>query len=932
MKKWSKALSVCLCVWLAVLFSLSAECTEEKEAPVLKVAFPEAVGINEIYEDGTYGGCVYDWLKEISKYTGWKYEFVTGDPDILMRDMTEGKYDLMGGVYNLKGLDELYNFPKYIMGSNYSLLISRRDNPDVKSYDHTTLNGKRIGVWKKAASKITRLEKFLSLNNIQYELIYYDNLEAYENCLESGDVDLMLGSDVHMKEVYNVAAQFEADPYYIVTAKNEPELCQQLSEAMEAIYSANPNFATELYTRYFPERYINSITFTEEEVSFLRQSGPLRVAVQKDRYPIYYEQDGTVKGIVPDCLNLISKRTGLAFEYVVTDTYQELIELIKLGKADIIGAYRNGDLSAAEDGLARTVRFAVLDSVILRNKQTADKFDGLTMAVPKGRDLKPSGSGDKIIYFNTYQDCMKAVNNGQADYTKMPAAFLEDFYSRDFYANIALVVDTNLQEELTFAVTEPVNVPLYSVLSKALHNFSDEESSFILINNSLNLHQSEVTLKAFLYANPLIFVTISVGISLLISIIILLLNFNRTRARVMQLKLEKAEETSRAKSDFLSRMSHEIRTPMNAIIGLTNLTRMTGEVTPAVDETLSKIDSSAQFLLSLLNDILDMSKIERQKMKLESAPFDLNQLVQQVEGMFSVQAESLGLKFETVCSVRQPLFSGDKMRIQQVLTNLLSNACKFTDKGGFVRLTVEEQSRTVQDVTIRFGVKDNGIGIKTEDIEQIFRAFEQAKESNLRSPGTGLGLAISSSLVELMGGKLEVDSAPGTGSEFYFTLTLPVCKTPAIKKKIQDEKADVKLSGLRVLLAEDNDINAEIAMQLLKNRNVKVDWAANGRQAVDTFSQSPLETYDVILMDINMPVLDGLSATKEIRALGRADALTIPILAMTANTFQEDRDKAANSGMTGFLPKPFDVEQLFDILLDSIKTEAGNAEGNGETT
>lgn len=931
MKKWIKVL-----FWLGgVLLMLGAGSTvlaSEAEPAVLKVAFPEAAGINEIYGDGTYGGCVYDWLEEIAKYTGWKYEFVSGDVNELMADMKTGAYDLMGGVYLLEGLDETYNFPKYIMGFNYSFLICREENKEIKSYDYTTLNGKRIGVWKKAAAKIERLEKFLDLNNIQCELVYYEVEEDYENCLETKAVDMMLGSDVHMKEHYNVAAQFEADPYYIVTAKDEPELCEQLSEAMEAIYEANPNFAGELYKKYFPDRYINTVSLTEEELAFIRQSGHIRVAVMKERYPLYYEQDGKVKGIIPECLELVSQRTGLSFEYLFADTYQELLDLVKQGDADIVGAFQNSDISAAEEGLARTVSYAVLDSVILRNKQSFGKTKGLIMAVPQAQDLEPGSSEDIICYYGTYKDCMKAVNSGEADYTRMPAAFIQDFYSKDYYANISLVADTSIQEELSLALKIPVNVPLYSILSKALNHFSAEESARILMNGNVTMRESTVTWKSLLYTNPVLVLGISSGMILLLSIIVILLIYSRARTKVMELKLEKAEETSRAKSDFLSRMSHEIRTPMNAVIGLTNLIKMTGEVTPEVDKNLSQIDSSARFLLSLLNDVLDMSKIDNQKMKLDIAPFSMNRLVNQIESMLAVQAQERGLTLEIVCKTENPFFVGDKMRLQQVLTNLLSNACKFTDKGGTVGLTIEEQECGEGSSLLRFCVRDSGIGIEPENLERIFCAFEQVRDDGRSAPGTGLGLAISSSLVELMGGRLMVESKPGSGSEFYFTVSLPISQGEPSEEELWDKQAEVRLEGMHILLAEDNDINAEIAMELLKSRKITVERVADGRQAVELFGKSSGGTYDAILMDINMPVMDGLEAAREIRAMKHPDAGTIPILAMTANTFQEDRDNAARAGMTGFLPKPFGVEQLYRILSESLRENNREIGKSGEAT
>lgn len=921
MKKCFRALTLCLCLILFLLGACPVAFAAEEEQTVLKVAFPKATGINEIYEDGTYGGCVYDWLMEIAKYTGWKYEFVTENSDELVNEMIKGKYDLMGGMFFMDGYDKYFNYPKYIMGSNYSLLIYRQDSPDIKRHDYTTLNGKRIGVLKKASNKIERLKKFLDFNNIQCELVYFEEQSFYENCLETNEADVMLGSDVYMKDHYNVAAQFEAEPYYIVTAKDKPELCDQLSKAMESIYEANPNFAEELYNKYFPDRYINSVFFTEEEQAFIEQSAPLKVAVLRDRYPLFYEQDGEIKGIVPECMKLLAQRTGLSYTYVYAENNQGLIDLVKQGKADLIGCYFNEDDASAE--LIRTISYASLDSVVLRSKKSMGTSEGRIMAVPKGRDIKTESSGDTIRYYESSLECIKAVNRGEADYTRMPAAFVEDFYAKDYYANISLAADANQQEKLTLALPKTVNVHLYSVLSKALNSFSEEESNHILANNTLALRENAVTLKTLLYTNPIMVIGISIGIVLLISIIIVLLSFNRMRARVMRLRVEKAEETSRAKSDFLSRMSHEIRTPMNAIIGLTNLTKMTGEATPAVEENLTKIDSSAKFLLSLLNDVLDMSKIDNQKMKIEGAPFDLRQMVSQMESMFSIQAEERELKLITHCKVSHPLFVGDKMRIQQVLTNLLSNACKFTDKGGTVRLTIEEKERTENAATLLFRVKDTGIGIREEDLKQIFRAFEQVKDSNLRSPGTGLGLAISSSLVELMGGELEVESKPGSGSLFYFTISLPVFEGELAADTQRQGQENSRLEGLRILLAEDNDINAEIAVELLRRQGISVEWAENGQQAVELFAKSPAGTYDVILMDINMPVMDGLTATRKIRAMEHPDADTVPILAMTANTFQEDRDNAAAAGMNGFLSKPFDVDQLYQILLNSLKEKEG---------
>ncbi|RHP32736.1 ATP-binding protein [Lachnotalea sp. AF33-28] len=914
--RWNRFIPLMAAAILLITCSVPARAAdgEESEARVLTVAFPNSPGISEVYEDGTFGGSVYDWLHEISKYTGWEYEFVTGEATELLDEMSRGGYDLMGGMYYLEGYDEIYSYPKYVMGANYSLLMYHRDDDTIKSFDYTTLNGKTIGVFKKAVSKIDRLQKFLNFNHIECELIYYDTSEEYGKCLDHDEVDLMYGNDVYMNEEYNVAAKIEADPYYIVTSHDEPELCRQLSEAMSAIYSANPNFADELYEKYFPSEYINTIDFTPKEQEFLNQSGPIRVAVVKQMYPLYYEDGGTPRGIVPDCLALIAGRTGLEFEYVYVGAYGELQGLLENGEADMIGSYMETERTADAAGLACTAPLVPLDSTLVRNKYSDLSKDGLVIAVPAGKSLSSAGIKGTVREYPQYEDCLRAVNRGEADCAYIPASSLEWLYAQDYYANVTISVDMAQKEQMAFAILRPVNVLLYSVISKAIGNLADAEINSVLSQDLLPTFAAPATFKSLLYTNPVMVISISVGFVVLAAAVFLLFNAYKMKTRIMRVKLEKAEETSRAKSDFLSRMSHEIRTPMNAIIGLTNLAMMKGEATPSVREDLGKIDTSAKFLLSLLNDVLDMSKIESQKMKLSAAPFRMDDLVEQLEDIFMLQAEQKQLKLVFDCRPQDGLYVGDSMRLSQILTNLLSNAYKFTDPGGRITLTIREEEREGGEAILFFSVRDTGIGIRPEDQERIFLSFEQAADKKPNAPGTGLGLAISKSLVELMGGKLSLNSRPDEGAEFSFTVRLPVYCGALESKKAPKKRTSLPLAGMHVLVAEDNDINAEIAIELLRIQQIEADRAADGRQAVEMFASRPEGYYGAILMDVNMPVMDGMQAAVQIRALDRADALCIPILAMTANTFQEDREKTRQAGMTGFLPKPFEAQQLYEAL------------------
>ena len=435
-------------------------------------------------------------------------------------------------------------------------------------------------------------------------------------------------------------------------------------------------------------------------------------------------------------------------------------------------------------------------------------------------------------------------------------------------------------------------------MSKAVNSFSQDELDTIASHNSMPSFGKQRTIQALVSENPLLVVALSLVLCLFVGAIVIVVSVAKVRNRMMEMKLEKVEEMGRAKTDFLSRMSHEIRTPMNAIIGLSSVASLSGEATPSIRSSLEKINMSAQFLLSLVNDILDMSKIENDKMRIETAPLRLRSLAERLQSMFFLQAEDKGVLFETRCDA-DDVVVGDDVRLQQVLANLLSNALKFTDPGDAIRLSVVVLMRDEGSARVRFSVEDTGAGIREEDLERIFVSFEQASENRRNAQGTGLGLAISSNLVRLMGGRLDVPTADeeALGDE----------ETPA-------ETADRSLAGSRVLLAEDNDLNAEIAVALLDMQGVEARRAANGREAVDMFEASEPGAFDFVLMDVKMPLLDGLEAAIEIRALDREDARTVPIIALTANTFQEDREDAAAAGMDGFIPKPFDAQQLYETL------------------
>ena len=383
----------------------------------------------------------------------------------------------------------------------------------------------------------------------------------------------------------------------------------------------------------------------------------------------------------------------------------------------------------------------------------------------------------------------------------------------------------------------------------------------------------------------------------------------------LQKALVAAEEASRAKSDFLSRMSHEIRTPMNAIIGLTALAKNRITDSQYVEESLSKMDSAAHFLLGLINDVLDISRIERGKMQLDNTPHGMTEFLEGIDVIVRARAAESGVFYTRVSKGELPtacIF--DALKLKQVLVNILSNAVKFTPKDGSVTFIAEMISRDADWASLRFAVKDTGVGIDRDFLPKIFDAFEQESAGNTtRYGGTGLGLAISKNIVDLMGGRISVESEKGVGTTFFVSVTLPVVSLSEGEETDDGEEAD--FTGMNALLAEDNEINRESATAILEAKGFAVDPVTDGKEAVAKFRESEAGTYDVVLMDIRMPFMDGFAATEAIRASeNRPDARTIPIVAMTANAFEEDVQHARAVGMDEYLTKPVEPDTVYKVL------------------
>lgn len=900
------------------VYTASAEASPR----VLRVAFPVAEGFTEKDENGKRTGMVVDYLEEISNYTGWTYNYIDVENMNLMKEFEKGSFDLMGGNYYVESLKDKYGYPYYNMGYSKSVLLARWDDETIRSFDQRTLNGKRIGVYKNAQENIRRLKEFLALNGLDCELVYYtyDDFVANGNLycyLENGEIDLLLGNNTDVGKNFRTVVSYNSQPYYIVTRPDDTELLAELNSALEKIYDSNPNFAEECFNAYFSDVIASGIKLNEDEVSYVEEKKIVKVAALKEWYPLFSsnEEDATKdsSGILPDMLDKVNKVSGLKFEYVFANTYLEMIQAVKNGEADVLGFFSGDRESAESNKIAITQPYATVGRTLVRNKKVSYPSEHLTAAVVEGRPLPKEIEAEKLVYYPSITEALKAVDRGEVDIACGISAQIELEIQRRHFANLVPVSLTDGNDQIRFAVTKPAQTPLLTILNKVISMMTDEEKDALVNQNIQSIGMGGYSFMDFIYANPLAFLLIVIAILILLVVIILIFFRFRIRSATMQLELEKSHADSKAKSDFLSRMSHEIRTPMNAIIGLTDLTSRQEEIPEPVRQNLSKIRSSSHYLLSLLNDILDMSRIDSGMMTIAAEPFSLSKMLNELYSMLSGEATRRGLEFIVNNLTDHDQFKGDALRLRQVLTNLVSNAFKFTPFGGTVTLTVSEAEKHTEEAEIMFSVSDTGLGIAPDDQERIFKAFEQAGTSYAKSQGTGLGLAISQNIVRLMGSEMHLTSEVGKGSEFFFTVALPLTEFAEAQTSGVDKQF---LAGVRILMAEDNDLNAEIASDILEMAGAGVMRVRDGKEAVGVFTEDP--TFDVVLMDIQMPVMNGLEATKVIRGLDIPSARTVPIIAMTANSFKEDTEAAMAAGMNYFIPKPIDINVLYSVLAQAI--------------
>ena len=923
---------LCLLLLLSVVLPVKAA-AETAPAKVVRVGSFEDT-FNYCNEKGARKGYGYELLETLSGYTGWQFEYVTCDWSDCFEKLENGEIDIMGGISYTEDRAEEMLFSDEPMGEEKYYLYADLSRTDTSASDFKTLDGKKIGVVMGTEPEVM-LTEWEEKHGIKTQHVNISNNEDVKQKLANHEIDCF----VSLEESYwaelgiSTITRVGKSSIYYVLNKDRPDLKEELDNAMHALDEEAPFYTADLCKKYFSLDY--KPILTGEEKAWLKEHGAIRMGfLTSDRGVSTYDPaTGEITGTITDYIQFAADCLGnqeLEFQLVGYDDKEAELNALKSGEIDMIFHFDQSPNLAEEYRLARTNTTWTANMMVVTNKQLFIENQVNRVAVPRNkisltRYIAFYYPQWEIVDCDTQEDAIKLVKDGQAD-CFVTGVSSEAKYSKNhgFYS-VPLPNPANS----CFAVKSG-NRSLLSILNKTIKAMPAN-----MLTSSLAMHKSsarKVTLSDFIKDNFfMVLLVSSIAVAaVLLTILKLLQKARKAEAAAkkaandtqelnakLQIAVENAESANRAKSTFLFNMSHDIRTPMNAIIGYADLASRHSDDPAKLKNYMENIQVCGQNLLMLLNNVLNLARIENDKTEMEYSVSDVDKDFRNCVAMFRNQADSKGQTLMVTAHLLHPYVYVDIPHLTEVCTNLVSNAVKYTGAGGTIRCNVTQKSGEKEgwcDTVIT--VADNGIGMSQEFQKHIFEPFERERTSTVsKVEGSGIGMGIVKKLVGLMNGTVAVESKIGVGSKFTVTIPCRIASEDETQAKRETNPSDQKcLCGTRILLTEDNDLNAEIATELLQEEGCTVDRAKDGVECVDMLEKAANGTYQLILMDIQMPVMNGYDAARKIRRLDDPQKANIPIIAMTANAFTEDRQVALDAGMNDHIAKPINMNVLVPTL------------------
>lgn len=882
---------------------------EKQEQKTVRVGYVNVTNYEEGGEGEYKRGAGYEYLQKISYLTGWKYEYVYGSFTECLEMLAKGEIDLFGDVTYTPERAKLINFSTYPQGKGTYWLYAGKDRSDLTTGDIEKLNGCKIGVTKGSYQE-GLLKKWLQDNQIQAQSVPCIGYDELMKKLDTGKLDAIAAPDLSTSYNYPAIINIGFNEYYFAVSKTRPDLLKELNSALYEIQNAETDYNSTLSAKYY-YKMTGGLTLNAQERKWLdANDNTIRLGYLVDDLPFSGEENGKLIGVIGTITDNLSEEFGVKVKTEAFRNIQQMENALKDGKIDIAGPVV-GDLYLAEQK-----DFAMTDSVLETTPvimyQGKDYQTGLKKIAATYESiftpsvLKILFSEAKVTVYDSQEDCIKAVKDGKAGSTIIPSARYNILKANSVTEDLSLAEMSARTDIVLFSTKEDRRVA--SIVNKVISQSADVLNGMVLAQNSVV--EQRVSVMEFIHEH---IVTVMVAASLIIILLILLVVNLVASRKKMKAALLQARKADVAKTTFMNNMSHDIRTPLNAILGLIKINKDHSNDDKLVQKNREKMEIAAQHLLSLVNDVLQMSKLNDGTTIIAHEPFNLKEVIEDVKAIISGNAVEAGIIMEyEAYDLPVSYVYGSPLYLRQIALNIFGNCIKYNKAGGSIKSSMECLDKNDETVRYRWMISDTGMGMSEEFLKHIFEPFAQEKQTaRSEYQGTGLGMPIVKKLVEQMDGTISITSKEGVGSTFTIMIPFEIATEP----QVEIAKSENSIQGLHLLMAEDNELNAEIAQILLEDEGAVITAVTDGKQALELFKEEPEGTFDAILMDIMMPVMDGITATKEIRELERPDAKQIPIIAMTANAFKDDERKCLEVGMNAHLAKPIQIDQVIKTIV-----------------
>ena len=924
-----------------ILFSVhcwAAEPQYDDRQQIIRVGSFEDT-FDYVDEYGVRRGFGYELMQALAGYTGWKFEYVKCDWSNCFDKLENGEIDIMGDISYTDEREQKMLYSAEPMGEEKYILYADLSDTDVVTSDFRSMDGKRVGVLLGTEPEVM-LTEWENKNGIHTEHVNVYNNDDVEKKLADHEIDCFVSLEESFwseQGISSVTTVGKSGIYFVIN-KERSDIKAELDWAMRQLEQDSPFFRADLYKKYFTLDYSQSLTGGEK--AWLEEHGSIRIGFM-DNAPSVFSMDeetgslaGTLSEYISYAVDCLGNQT-LKFDIQAYENYEEMLQALQDHEIDMIYYVgRNPDF-AEKHGFTLTNAAWTYSLMAVTDEPHFNENEVYTVAVPRENEaLKQhivfSYPQWRLVGCDSLPDAADMLMNEKADCFLLGTSKALKYDNRRDFKSIPLTKTM----EACFAVRNGEGT-LLTILNKTLKTMpSDMLTSALAIYDST---ADKVTFSDFIKDNlPVVFVTSGIFTFSIIGVVLVLLRKARKAEASAKLAaddtqklndrletaLKKAEAASLAKTSFLNNMSHDIRTPMNVILGYAQLMEdeLKEKDLPETKEHLEKLQQSGKLLLSIINNVLDMARIESGKMEIDESYSRIEDLRQSVFTVFDAEAKKKKIDFRYSMNVEHEHILTDDTKVKEIFVNILSNAMKYTPSGGSVLVSLEELPCDEPGYMImRTRVSDTGIGMSQDYMTRIFEAFTREKNTTRsKIAGTGLGMSIVKRYVDLLGGTIQVESEIGKGSTFTVTLKHKIADESYYEKRqIENPETCTEiLEGRNILIAEDNDLNAEIAAAILERAGLKTERVVNGIQCVNMITKMPAGTYDMILMDIQMPEMDGYEAARAIRQLPDREKACIPIIAMTANAFEEDKKDAMAAGMNGHMAKPIQVEQLLSMLAE----------------